>query len=259
MKVKYLHTEKKIQPNLAGEEYDVLGFGGPLNNMNPLLIINDLLEVCNMDPAAVMILDNDLSGYIQANSLNYNNPFFIKADFYKYCKDFSSYSDITSSHIWNRSKTINYFLNLKFNIPEHITKTVLNREYKMNLIEGYLLAVNNYILIRNGYGFWEKFYFTEVPSLTGHIPERFRDEMKTTELDISNYKQIILEFLTQTIFLKNSGESESVKMINDIYKLIDSIFINALDSITNVMTFYDNEIIIGYESRYYSLCRNWGS
>jgi hypothetical protein len=83
--------------------------------------------------------------------------------------------------------------------------------------------------------------------------------MKVTELKASNYKQILLEFLGRLIFLKESGEEESAKMINELFKLIDSIFINGIDSMTNVETFYDDEIIIGYDSKYYSLCKQWGS
>jgi hypothetical protein len=85
MKAKYLLTDRKVQANLEKDEYEVLGFGVVDNKMQPLLIINDLLKVCNFDLTSVKITNKEMLGYVQANEMNYNNEFFIKEDFYQYC------------------------------------------------------------------------------------------------------------------------------------------------------------------------------
>jgi len=259
MKLKYKYEERKVKAKLTKEFYEVIAFGEIDGKLQPILIVNDELEIYSMANEAVEIIDNTKSGYEKVNELAYGNDFYLKNELVKYCKDFESYTDLQTNHIWNKSKLINYFLNSEYEIPSEIEETVLNPRYKSTLIEGYILAVNNYLTIRNKYGFWEMFFFKVLDSLTGHIRDEFRDDMEIEELDVNNYKNEIINHLRQTIYMNKIGEKESEGMITQLFKLIDSIFINEIESINKVESFHEEEIIIQYESNYYSISKLCGS
>lgn len=259
MRAKYKYKDKKEIAKLNEDSYEVLGFGKSNNELYPIIILNDELEFCNFSKDAIEIIDDSEIGYIQVNKLCYGAEFFLKTDLAKYCTEFESYSDLQIRHIWNKSKLINYFIESKYKIPFELRKTALNIEYKVNLIQGYILAVNNYVSIKFKHGGWELFYFRQLDELTEHIPERFRDDMEIKELNVKDYKKIVYDHLDKVIYLKKQGEKESIKMVKELYRLIDSIFINQIESIHQVITFYENEIIIKYESKFYSLSIEWGS
>ncbi|MBK6499833.1 MAG: hypothetical protein IPG00_17425 [Saprospiraceae bacterium] len=73
-------------------------------------------------------------------------------------------------------------MNSEYEIPSGIEATVLNPNYKSTLIEGYILAVNNYLTIRNKYGFWEMLFFKVLDSLTGHIQDESEKVLKLKNL-----------------------------------------------------------------------------
>lgn len=259
MKVRYKYKDKMELAKLTNDSYEVLGFGENDNEIYPIIILNDELEFCNFSEEAIEIIDDSRHEYVQVNRLCYGANFYLNTNLSKYCEEFESYSDLQIRHIWNKSKLINYFINSDFNLTTEMKTTVLNEAYKVTLIQGYILAVNNYVSIRFEHGGWELFYFRQLDTLTEHIPERFRDEMEIKELNVKDYKQIINSHLTRVIFIKRQGEIESKKMIRELFRLIDSIFINPIESIHQVITFYEDEIIIKYESKYYSLSKEWGS
>ena len=259
MKVKYKYGDKKESVKLTKEIYEVLGYGENNNEIYPIIILNDDLEFCNISEEAIEFIDKSKEEYIQINRLCYGANFYLKKELINYCKEFESYADLQNRHIWYRSKLVNYFIQSNYNLTSKLKRTVLNVDYKVTLIQGYILAVNNYISIRYQKGGWELFYFRQLDDLTKHIPERFRDDMKIEELNPLDYEKILYKHLERVIFIKSQGEKESKKIIGELFKLIDSIFINQIQSIHQVVTFYEDEIIIKYESKYYSLSKEWGS
>ena len=259
MKVKYRYTERKAKAKLNKESYEVLCFGEIDGKIQPIMIVNDELEFYSMADEAIEIIDTSKSGYEMVKELGYGSEFFLKKDLVQYCKEFEAYTDLQTNHIWNKSKLINYFLNSDYEIPAKIQETTLNTEYKINLIQGYIMAVNNYISIRNKYGFWEIFFFRQLDSLTGHLDEEDQNDIEITELETNDYKNILLNHLSQTIYLNQIGEKESIDMFTELFKLIDSIFINNIDSIHKVESNREEEITVKYESKYYSISRLCGS
>ncbi|MBK7700012.1 MAG: hypothetical protein IPJ39_15430 [Saprospiraceae bacterium] len=259
MKLKYKYEDRKVKAKLTKESYEVIGFGEIDGKLQPILIVNDELEIYSMANEAVEVIDNTKIGYEKVSELAYGADFFLKKELIKYCKQFKSYTDLQINHIWNKSKLINYFLNSEYEIPSGIEATVLNPNYKSTLIEGYILAVNNYLTIRNKYGFWEMLFFKVLDSLTGHIQDEFRKGIEIEELDVKNYKDEIVNHLKQTIYVNQIGEKESEGMVTELFKLIDSIFINEIESINKVKSFHEEEIIIKYESKYYSISKLCGS
>ena len=209
MKVKYKYEDKKEIAKLTKESYEVLGYGENNNEIFPIIILNDDLEFCNISEEAIEFVDESKEEYNQINRLCYGANFYLKKELINYCKEFESYADLQTKHIWHRSKLVNYFIKSNYNLTPELKKTVLNIDYKVTLIQGYILAVNNYISIRYQKGGWELFYFRQLDELTKHIPERFRDEMQVEELNVNDYKEILNNHLERVIFIKTQGEKES--------------------------------------------------
>ena len=259
MKLKYRYKERKEKAKLKNEFYEVIGFGQIDGKLQPILIVNDELEIYSMANEAVELVDNTVTGYEKVNNLAYGSDFFLKIELVPYCKEFKSYSELQTNHIWNKSKLINFFLNSEYEIPSKIKETVLNIDYKISLILGYIMAVNNYISIRNKYGLWEMLFFREMDSLIGHLDNEDQNSIEITELETKEYKTILINHLSQAIYLNKIGEKESSDMVTGLFKLIDSIFINSIDSIYKIESNREEEITVKYESKYYSISKLCGS
>ena len=259
MRLKYRYTERKVKAKLSEESYEVLGYGEIDGKIQPIIIVNDELEFYSMADEAIEIIDKSKNGYELVKELGYGSEFYLKKDLIQYCQEFEAYTDLQTNHIWNKSKLINYFLNSGYKIPAKVQKTTLNTEYKINLIQGYIMAVNNYISIRNKYGFWEILFFRQFDSQVGHLEEEDQSSIEITELETNDYKNILIKHLSQTIYLNTIGEKESIDMFTELFKLIDSIFINNIDSIHKIESNREKEISIKYESKYYSISKLCGS
>src|SRR5690606_24036093 len=160
MRVIYTLNDRKKFAGLEKESYEVLAYGNFDENLKIFLIVNDYLDILNISPSVIEVIDEDLSEYIQKNELNYGKDFFVHKNLIKYISDFDSYHRLTFNNLWERSKISKYFIENNYLIPDKYKNTVLNTTYKRNLIEGYLMFANHYINIKNEEGtYWEELFF----------------------------------------------------------------------------------------------------
>ena len=259
MKIKFNHKTQEDKDVSLRPEYEVLVYGEFNDEYEIYVFANEQLSICEYDQRSIIVTENNLESYVEANHLNYGRKLLIKKALLKYCSNFENYGDLKTNHIWNKSKTARYFVSNQYQIPDYFQNTVLSESYKMNLIEGYLMNLNNFIGIRNQTDYWEDIYFNKTDEEYGFLEKRFRKDMKVENFEIEKYKQIIPNFLNETIYLKEPNEKEIQPMVISLFKLIDSIFMYKIESIKRVKTFYDDAIEIEYGGNYYSINKIWGS
>jgi len=259
VKIKFNHKTIVNKDESLRPEYEVLVFGQFNDEYEIYIIANEQLSICEYDQSSIIITDNNLESYVEANYLNYGRKLLIKKSLLKYCSNFENYGDLKTNHIWNKSKTARYFVSNQYEIPPNFKETVLSEKYKMNLIEGYLMNLNNFIGIRNQTDYFEDIYFNKSNEEFGFLETRFQKDMKIEKLRLEDYKQIIQNFLNETIYIKEPNEKETQPMVKSLFKLIDSLFMHKIESIKRVKTFYHDAIEIEYGGNYYSINKIWGS
>lgn len=257
MRASYRFTDRKIFAGLEQESYQVLAYGAFDEISKFFLIANDNLHIMNFDQTALEIIDEDLSEYIQKNELNYNKEFYIHRDLLESVSDFENYHQILVDNIWERSKISNFFIKNNYLIPNSYKNTVLNLEYKQNLIEGYLIFANHYINIKNQIGdYWDELFFYVTESFETIVDD---SDKKVEKLDLLDYKMYLQNFIRANLYDEEQNEVKSIDMSKSLFKIIDSIFLNQIESIYIIETFYDNVFAIKYENKYYCLNKSWGS
>jgi hypothetical protein len=259
MKVKYKLTDRKKYAKLEKDFYDVLVYGEFDQNSKIFLIVNDNLEIIEPDESVLEIIDNDLSEYVQRNELNFDRVLYLDTSLSKFMSNFKNYSQLKLDDIWSRGKLSNFFFENNYDIPENYQNTVLNKSYKLNLIEGFLMFANNYINNKNEACYWDELRFYTVDSFDNIIGDRFKDRMKINPLEITEYETLLYNFISKYLFDQTENEEKSIELCHKLFKLIDSIFINDINKIFIIETFYDEVFSIEYENRYYCLSKSWGS
>ncbi len=259
MKVKF----KNIEPNQGDpklrREYEILAFG-EIEEIQIFLIANDQLTICEYDQNHVIITDNNLEAYTDAPFLNNGHKFLVREALLKFCSHFKNYEELKTNHIWNKSKIARFFTTNRFEIPNLYNETILNETYKLNLIEGYILSLNNYISIKHKSCYSEEFVFNKNINEFAFIDKYLDNEYTKIEtFDIGEYKPLMLNFLSETIYLTTPNEPESAPMILEFFKLIDSIFMFKIETLKRINTFYDDVIEIKYGNYYYQINKVWSS
>lgn len=259
MKVTFNLNDRKKIARLKKESYQVLAYGVFDDKSSVFLIANDDLHIIEPDKSVLEIIDNDLSEYVQKRELNYGKDFLVHKSLLDNIGGFNSYHQLKSYDIYERSKISNFFLKNNYTIPEVYRNTVLNADYKTNLIDGFLMFANHYINNKNNSDYWDEIVFFEVESFDTIVDEKFKTDKKIKQIEISAYKSLLRNFIGKYLFDQEENESKSVEICDRLFKLIDSIFINSIDSVYIIETFYDEVFAIGYENKYYCLNKTWGS
>ncbi len=254
MRVTYNLNDKKTERlGLEMDSYQVLAYGAFDDNSSIFLIANDNLNIIQPDESVLEIIDNDLSAYVQKRELNNGQDFFVHKSLLNYVTGFDNYRRITSNSFYCQSKISNFFLNNNYPIPEGYRNTVLNVNYKMNLIEGFLMFGNSYINNKNKSDYQEEIYFFVKDTFDTIVDEEFKTDKTIKQFEITEYKLLLRNFIGKYLYDQEENESRSVEICNTLFELIDSIFINKVDSIYIIYTYFDEVFAIGYENKYYCL------
>jgi hypothetical protein len=248
--------ESISRSGFTSESYMVIYYALGMDNQIMYGFFNDDLMVCNMLESSLIIVDNDKEDLIQKDNLNYNRTFFINKLLYEIFDLKDSYVQIQTHVIWYRAKLYLFFKAYNFRLTEHYLATALNEQYKLNLIEGFLLFANQYIVGKfEGGHYFEKLDFYKANTFQSWV--EVNSESELVILDKTNYKQLILDLISDTLYQDEIGEEKSVGYVTDLFMLIDSIFIEPIDDIYKFETHYDNCLVIKYKEELYYLNKNW--
>ena len=259
MEIKYKLTEIKKLAKIKNDFYKVLAHGEFNTNSKLFFIANDDLQIINVDEGVIEIIDDNDKDYCQMNELNHGKDFFVHNSFSKKLGSFKNHSELTNNDIWTRSKLSSFFNENNYKIPKGYKETVLNTKYKLNLIEGFLMFANVYLNNKNTSDYQEGMYFYEVNTFEEIIERKFQADMKITTLETNNYNDLLANFISKYLFEQKKGELKSIKICNQLFKLIDSIFIKDIENIYQIKTFYDLVFAVEYDSKFYCLNKTWSS
>ncbi|PTX58386.1 hypothetical protein C8N46_11431 [Kordia periserrulae] len=255
MKIRYKHKEKAKNAKLEQENYQVLGYGDFSTESNIFLIANDELKILNFDQTSVEIIDDDLSEYVRRDDLNYGKRFYLNSKLNQVRNDLIKYSDLTFSSIWNFSRNYKFFKESNYEISDFYKDYVLNEEYKLNLIEGFLIFANDYIDRKFGVDHYrEAFNFYKTESLELLVQKK-TDDIQFFES--KSYSNTLMNFISETLWDENQNEEKSKSHRLHFFWLIDSLFLEEITSIQRLKTFYDDCLIIEYNKNYYVLNKYW--
>ncbi len=260
MRVTYKLNDRKKSAKLELDSYQVLAYGIFDDKSSIFLIANDDLNIIEPDKSVLEIIDNDLTEYVQKRELNYGKDFFVHKKLLNYISNFDGYYQLKSNGIWERSKISFFFIDNNYPIPEGYRNTVLNAYYKLNLIKGFLMFANQYINNKNSVGsYWDELNFFEENTIDIVVDKKLETNKKVKEFEVSEYILHLRNFINKHLYDHAENENKSVEICDTLFKLIDSIFINPINSICIIETFYDEVFAIGYENKYYCLNKTWGS
>ena len=261
MRVKsLLPDENRIYAKLAKESYFVIVYGEYDQNSKIFIIANDDLELIEPSDEVVEIIDFDLTDYTGQETKYNLTKLLISNIFLKHSIKTKHYGDIKSADIWTRSKLSNFFVENNFLIPQSYKDKVLSVNYKLNLIEGFLMFAELYINNKNkSDSYSDSIYFYVSDSYDKIIEERFKDDMKVDIIDLSKYESELYNFISKYLYDEKENEEKSIAICTQLFKLIDSIFINKISNIFHIDTFYDEVLVIEYENKFYCLSKTWVS
>ncbi len=254
MKIEYLNKERAEKAKLAKKYYEVLAYGQQNSSLKTFLFPNDELEIYDMDQSSVKIIDKNLSEYKRIDELNGGRELYVKSDLIKYLSEFKSIYEIKSAHLWNKSKIAEYFVSKNYEIPKAYRDSVLNETYKLNLIQGFLKCVNQLLIYKNGESnLWEEFYFSISDTELGYLRAKPKFETQQEIISIKELESTIVKFAKDVI-----PEAEE-KISDELFKLIDSIFMKEIKSLKKIYNWSEEVICVGYGRKYYSLRKFRGS
>lgn len=206
MKVKHKNISNTEIDNWTLIEHFVLAYGVWDDNTKIFLIADRELSIIEPLDKNLEIIDNDLTEYENCPNLNYGKEFYVHKEFLKFLKQFESYHNFKLESIWIKSKLHLFFENQKIQFPKSYQDTVLNENYKLGVIEGFLSFANYYINKMNqGSSYRNHFYFNKSNNVDKIIPERFKDDQhyKHEKLNINNYEIELLNFISEKLYYKD--------------------------------------------------------
>lgn len=258
MKIRFKDKELAKRTNLLQDEYRVVVKEGHPKIGYTYTFFNENLQEMKVGDNNVEIIDHDMSDMVQRNDLGYGHEFYINELFIKLIPlELGNF--ITTSNIWQASKAFRYFEKYNYQIPDSYRDRVFNENYKMNLIEGYLLAVNHYIIEKfreDKYREYEGLEFYKWKSIDEII---LKEGEHLEELDVDGYKSLLLNFIEKALFDKEPGEERSKFLCKSFFQLIDALFVYDISKIYSYRTIYDNYFVIEYQNEYYYLNSFWNS
>lgn len=254
MKIRILNNDGN---EISEKEYLVISY--ELENPEYLTYADDDLYIVSRHKSTVKIVDNNVSNYIRRDDLRYEKPFFILEDILQVL----DFEKLSGRHIWNRSKLYLFFKNNHYELPEIYKRTALNEEYKLNLIEGFLIFANWYIYQKFDQNYWEEllFYknskFKELDEFKIKTQNEESTNIKIEELPISDYKDLLIKFISDTIFVINPNEEQSQNYVNELFLLVDALFLENPVSIYRYESYYADAIVLQNNESYYYLNKIW--
>lgn len=254
MKIRIKNKEKAILSKLCKDEYRVVTKHEDLEGGYTYLIFNENFQEMMLKDDLVEITDNDMSNMIQRNDLWYGRNFYVN-EFLVNLLQLEPGSHISIGHIWSASKAFRYFEKYNYEIPDHYKNTALNEKYKMNLIEGFLMAINPYIERKFiGGNYFESFEFYKGKAVS-EIKLKLGESL--TELDVVEYKDLLKSFIEKYLHGTQHNEENSKMFAGTFFVLIDSLFIYDITRIFSYKTFYNNCFVIEHQNEYYYLNKFW--
>lgn len=261
MRIEYKSNERKRAGRMEKGNYDVLAFGKYNTDTNIFLFADDDLIIRNIDPSVINVIDDNLSEYSRMDHLNFGNEFYVSNSFLPFLFPFDDYyGQLTYTDIWTLSKLAPFFLKNNYYIPNKYMDTVLNEDYKMNLIEGFLFSSTHYINIRNTTDYKESLRLTVSNTMDGHVEDQFKKEdWKVEILNPIDYQKYVFDFLKNALFLRKPGDEESKAMVNHLFKLFDSIFMSNISEMYFIHYFYEDGFVVRYQDKFYGISKGWSS
>lgn len=263
MKVKFKNISATEEDDFFQSEHLVLAYGDYDDKSKIFLIADRELEIIEPYDKNLEITDTDLSEYINYPTLNYDKEFYVHRSFLMFAKQFERYHDIKTDSIWIKSKLHNFFLENEYKLTNDYIETVLNENYKLTLIKGFLIFANHFINKNNiGSSYRNNFHFGKTLNLSAIIPDNSKDSQhyKLEQLEISKYENALTSFITEKLY--HNEEKDTVKdkyLIRDFFELIDSIFIDSIEELYKIKTFYDDMFVIKCNHKFYFLNYDWTS
>ncbi len=191
---------------------------------------------------------------IQRNDLSYGLEFYIN-EFFIECIPLEPGQIITIEEIWQASKAFRYFEKYNYEIPESYREKALNENYKMNLIEGFLMAINLYMERKfMGGDYYEYFKFYKGKAIS-EIKLDSKGSLK--ELKAAEYKILFKNFIEKSLHDNPDNEENSRRFSDTLFTLVDSLFIYDITRIFSYKTMYDDCFVIEYHGEYYYLNQYW--
>lgn len=174
------------------------------------------------DESVLDIIENDLTNYERKDDLNYGKTFFLNKSLSDFVIGFENYSQLKINNIWTLSKLSKYFTGNHYSIPDKYRDTVLSVNYKMNLIEGYLMFANSYINNKNrDSNYRDELFFYRSNNFDALVSEIFKEGKKIAQLDTQNYKSLLKAFIGKHLYDEIANESKSMGLCTQLFNLID--------------------------------------
>lgn len=256
MKIRITNTDYVQINGFTSESYNVIYYGSRIDSTIMYGVFNDDLRVCNLLDSSVVIVDDDKTNFIQRDELNWGRTFFIDSTLFECTNLQYNYLQLESETVWFKSKLIPFFINNNYKLTETFKNTALNENYKLNLIEGYLMFVNRYISPKFiGGHYFERLDFYKANS--NNSVAEIESASDLTKLDKSNYNTLLINHISSALYEKEFGEEQSQGYISELFSLINSIFIEEIDDIYSYQTHYDSCLVIKYKDELYYLNKNW--
>lgn len=250
MKIRLKFKNDEESNLLLKDEYMVIAIHGYSLESCSYGIFNDELVGTWVGSSAVEVIDEDRSELIQKGA------YYI----HKRLDELLPHSGGTLFLYGYRfcSKVYRFFEEYHYEIPESYRNTLLNEQYKMNLIDGYLMAVNHYMMVKfEGGCYYENFRFYKGESID-KIVLKEDDHMEEFNIGSSDgYKSVLFRFIEKTLYDKEPGEEKSKYLCQSLLSLIEALFIYDIDKMYTYQSFYDDCLIIKYQNEYYYLNKFW--
>lgn len=128
----------------------------------------------------------------------------------------------------------------------------------MNIIDGYLMAVNHYMMVKfEGGCYYENFSFYKGEAVEKIVLEDGDHLEKLNINGYSEYANVLRSFIVNALYDKKPGEEKSKNLCKSLFRLIDAIFVYDIDTMYAYRNFYDDCIIMEYQNEYYYLNKFW--
>ncbi|REC60081.1 hypothetical protein DRF65_23110 [Chryseobacterium pennae] len=254
MKIRFKDKEVARSVNALQNEYKVVAKEKDRQGEYVYTYFNDELHVMKTSGDHIEITDDDMSDMIQRNDLGFGNEFYIN-EFFIQLLPVNNGHLINISHIWSASKVFRYFEKYNYQIPDSYRDKALNENYKIGLIEGFLMAIKPYMERKfTGGNYFESFEFYKGKAIS-EIELNINDSLE--ELNVSEYKELLKNFIEKYLHDTEENTSNSKAFSNTLFALIDSLFIYDITRIFSYKTFYNNCFVIEHQNEYYYLKQFW--
>ncbi|KAB1229586.1 hypothetical protein [Chryseobacterium viscerum] len=254
MKIRFKNREQAALSHFFKDEHKVIIKEATLQGYYRYTLFNENLNEILVNDNQVVVTDHDMSDMIQRNDLGYGKEFYIN-QFLIELLPLQPGQFISTRSLWVAGKLLRFFEKYNYEIPDSYRDRVLNETYKMNLIEGFLMAINPYMERKFiGGNYFESFEFYKGKAIS-EIQLKINDSLN--ELAIADYKSLLKTFIMKSLHDTYDNEENSKTFSNNLFILIDSLFVYEITRIFSYKTFYDDCFVIEYQNEYYYLNQFW--